>query len=121
VRNVALLEATMTHIKDHPETHNQSVYMVKTSCGTTACYAGRAYMLGGGELIQTITPTNAMLVRNSAKAMLGIDEQEAIKLFSPANTLLELELMVKDLCNGERLRPSSAYWRAAYGESVEYE
>ncbi|BCP41407.1 hypothetical protein MINTMi27_15000 [Mycobacterium intracellulare] len=47
MRNVALLEATMQHIKDHPELHEQSSVFLQSECGTAACFAGWACMLSG--------------------------------------------------------------------------
>ena len=37
-RNVELLERVMQHIDDHPEQHEQAVW-VRHECGTAACFA----------------------------------------------------------------------------------
>lgn len=43
--NIAALERTITHIKDHPEKHKQGTW----TCATGACMAGWAALLHGWE------------------------------------------------------------------------
>jgi hypothetical protein len=44
--DAAKLEATMTHIIDHPEEWNQAHWV----CGSAACYAGRTLLNEGYEV-----------------------------------------------------------------------
>jgi hypothetical protein len=47
--NTIPLEGGMQHILDHPEAHNQGVYIEETTCGTAACLAGWIGLLYGEE------------------------------------------------------------------------
>lgn len=101
-RNVELLQQTMQHITDHPEQHYQGRWI----CGTAACYAGRAALLSGVTIDEICeTPDMWELGAN----LLGLTTFEARNLFDPDNTRSMLELMVKDLVNGDDLRQSIDY------------
>ena len=116
-RNVELLERVMQHIDDHPEQHEQAVW-VRHECGTAACFAGWAALLSdemtevedrtglfrdaGGELFTA---------REAAGQVLGVDGFESGELFDANNTRDMLRLMVKDLVNGDDLQPAD-YYRA---------
>lgn len=43
------LDAALAWIDAHPEQHDQSVWMARSSCGTTYCLAGAVVMLAGAE------------------------------------------------------------------------
>jgi hypothetical protein len=114
--NTQLLEQVMTHIEDHPEQHDQSVWV--DECGTAACFAGWACLLSGwqvgprwdfnGPLISPDT----LIEKDTPEAavdLLGIDIYDADRLFDARNTLPMLALMVKDLMNGEELRDWKCY------------
>lgn len=101
--NIELLEKTMQYIKDHPEQHNQELW-----CGTAQCFAGWAACLSGkydltkwqhGELafLDNYHPSDV------GRHVLGLNYADARELFQATNTVNELELMVKDLCNGEHI------------------
>lgn len=45
--NVELFDETLQHVIDYPEEHDQGVWRKVSSCGTTACFAGRALILAG--------------------------------------------------------------------------
>jgi hypothetical protein len=117
-RNIAALEQTMQYIKDHPEQHNQEVYFQQTECGTAACFAGWTCILAGHELIKDDVGLVWCLCRNDepiwivtvAQNILGLTRDEAAKLFYCDNSIETLELMVKDLVNGDELR-----WRTTNG------
>lgn len=109
MRNVPLLEEVMTHIKDHPETHNQSMYLSQNECGTAGCFAGWAWLLSGREYLEIDSARDALRVFDGAQELLGLTDREAVALFSPVNSRSTLELMVKDLVNGDELRPEEYY------------
>lgn len=114
MRNVALLEATMTQIKDHPELHRQDVVFADTDCGTAACFAGWACLLDGymrvsDSVVRVETPNGTVSGTIAAASALGISDEESWTLFSAGNSRPMLELMVKDLVNGEELQDKSYY------------
>lgn len=45
--NIPLARKVIEHIESHPEEHDQSRFVAKTRCGTTACIAGHALLLSG--------------------------------------------------------------------------
>lgn len=102
-RNVELLEATMQHILDHPKEHDQATFV--NTCGTAACFAGRAALLSGWTVAQiTWAP-----MWSSGAELLGLTFTETWTLFKGDNTIPMLELMVKDLVNGDKLRRPNEY------------
>lgn len=114
MRNIPLLEATMTQIKDHPELHRQESIFADADCGTAGCFAGWACLLNG------YTRQGHGAVRTAdgivsgwfaAQDALGLNHNEALVLFSSGNTRSMLELMVKDLVNGEALKTEGHYMR----------
>lgn len=110
--NVELLQRTMQYINDHPEQHNQERWV--NICGTSACFAGWAAIFSGMS-VEEIWDVNDMY-QVGAK-LLDIRYLDANVLFAPTNTRAMLELMVKDLVNGERLQYSRLYEREASGPS----
>ena len=48
--NVPLAEAVLKQITEHPETHRQSAWGIKISCGTAHCISGWSAVLAGAEL-----------------------------------------------------------------------
>lgn len=114
-RNTALLEQTMHQIIDHPEDHNQGRYF--NTCGTPSCYAGWAIHLSGyKEAVTRRSPYHILddgSVLSSpgvfAANLLGLTEKEAQTLFAVENTRDMLELMVKDLLNGDELKSPRHY------------
>lgn len=110
-RNVELLEKTMQHIMDHPDKHDQADYW--TACGTPSCFAGWALHFAGlsQEQVWRIGAT-----RRVAAAVLGLTEQETLVLFSPLNTRPMLQLMVKDLINGDAMKFYSFDYQKEAGE-----
>lgn len=119
-RNVELLERTMLHILDHPEKHDQSIWV--SECGTAGCLAGWACLLSGWtvgfvdnilarEKATVLSPHDgyAYSLPWVAAELLGLTGDEAAALFHPENTIAELQLMVKDLVNGDELRDREDY------------
>lgn len=121
MRNVELLERTMTQIKDYPELHDQGTLFVRSECGTAACFAGWACLLSGctpaflpetvGALSTFVLDRDARLQSawDQAVRLLNITGDEARILFHPCNSRAMLELMVKDLVNGENLKRPVTY------------
>jgi len=107
--NTELLEQTMRHIIDHPETHDQSQWVSK--CGTTACFAGWACLLSGAQLNPKrylitiswwVTRNNKLIhTQDLATELLGICDDDADRLFRDTYTVDDLQLMVKELINRE--------------------
>lgn len=126
-RNVGLLEATMTQIVDHPELHDQSWFFAKGDCGTAACFAGWACLLSGLQevfsapdiWISNATVNVSAVVKmpdgslgsaaDEAQSLLGITRDESHTLFDVGNTRRMLELMTKDLVNGDVLQSYDHY------------
>lgn len=106
-RNIELLQETMQWLKDHPELHDQSDYW--TSCGTPLCFAGWATHLNG--LTRQRLRDAYMQTRDYAAFALGLTRDEALTLFASGNTIPMLELMVKDLVNGDVLHSPYDYRR----------
>lgn len=109
-RNIELLEKTMQYIKDHPHDHNQGEWW----CGTTGCFFGWAVHLSGLELEKdwtVITPGQwaGNFLPETAAELLGLTQDEAATLSNGGNTIAMLELMVKDLVNGDKLKDQRHY------------
>ena len=113
----SLLEETMLHIRTFPELHNQSFFFERTELGLCACFAGRACLLSGlqvvlarpgmgGSVVYRGLPQSAFPV---ARDLLGLTHDQARNLFTPLNTTQMLELKVKDLVNGSPLRTYNEY------------
>jgi len=112
-RNTELLEKTMQFILDHPEQHDQSAW-----CGTPQCFAGWAATLTGwakvaGWDVYVRRGDREERVSVVAAEELGLTEREANVLFNGGNDVSELQMMVKDLLNGDTLRSAQEYWEAA--------
>jgi len=113
----ALLEETMLHIRTYPELHNQSFFFEKTELGLAACFAGRACLLAGLDVVLHAFGVGGSVVYNdqsqsaftAAQDLLGLSHNEARNLFTPLNTTQMLELKVKDLVNGSPLRTYNEY------------
>lgn len=123
-RNVELLQQTMQYIKDHPEQHMQDIWVTDFAlCGTAACFAGWASLLDGMSAIKLLRLSEGIeavripgeggrwrsAVSIHASSILGLTREEADILFGGTNTTPTLELMVKDLVNGDELRDQEYY------------
>lgn len=111
--NVALLEETLTYIRDHPEEWNQNTWGAgaTTSCGTPACFAGRAIVLSGKTVKKGYNLPSIVLdgmvycavdgkpVDAVARDLLRLTNSQAVELFSSGNVMQDLECIVKDIIN----------------------
>ncbi|MBO0676755.1 hypothetical protein JRC04_04685 [Mycolicibacterium sp. S2-37] len=109
-RNVELLERVMQHILDHPEQHFQGSWI--TSCGTAACFAGWAAMFSGMSAREVYEHDR---MKDVGAELLGLTAGEAFVLFTSWNTRDMLQLMVKDLVNGDALRDNLTYLDEVHG------
>lgn len=106
-RNVELLQQVMQHIKDRPEQHWQNIWV--NECGTEACFCGWAALLSGHE-VDELGTHNAGCMQDLGADLLGLEHKEADLLFRASNSREMLELMVKDLVNGDQLRDQLDYY-----------
>jgi hypothetical protein len=126
MRNTAELEAVMQYIGDHPEEWDQEMWW----CESTACFAGHVAARNGCHLnvtsphpyrlrsVMTHSPCYPRLtplydqvvddparkpitVREYARDVLGLTDEEADLLFSGSNELEDLQHIVKGLVNGD--------------------
>ncbi|MAY48819.1 MAG: hypothetical protein CMH38_03490 [Microbacterium sp.] len=122
-RNTELLQRVMQHIDDHPEQHNQAVWL-RHDCGTAACFAGWAALLSD-ELVevQDVEVDGMFYDRagvmhatsGAAVKVLGVTGEESDVLFDATNSRDMLRLMVKDLVNGDTLLDCDHYRGEAEG------
>lgn len=112
-RNIELLEKTIQYIKDHPEKHYQREWV--NTCGTAACFCGWAAMLSGYTAAQIKEKEHEVIMTYFGADLLGLNSEEAYMLFKAQNTREMLELMVKDLVNGDELRDWYDYCEEAHG------
>ena len=112
-RNKELIERTMQHIVDHPEEHDQRTW-ISNACGTVACFAGWALLLDDVEA-RDVLAWSWEFTGVAAAEHLGLTIDEAGVLFRGKNSRDMLQLMVKDLINGEELRQTSQYEEEARG------
>lgn len=128
-RNYALIEKVWTWIKDHPRKHHQGMWL--STCGTAGCFAGWTTLLSGYEAWNhnsvRISPddpnakalahdipwfeqdTTVAPVGSLATVLLGLENEDAGRLFNASNSRPMLELMVKDLMNGDTLQEPTYY------------
>ena len=113
--NIDKLDAVLDHIRTHPEQHDQCCWMREDpNCGTAACFAGWAVTLAGWKMV-VASRRSAMadtcvnedgkkrVIAGLAREILGLDYGDSEVLFDAFNTVEDLELMAKDLANGESL------------------
>lgn len=108
--NVALLNQTLAHIEAHPEEWKQASW----HCGTTACFAGHAAILDGGEwedahsdmlLARDDDPREFVYdgnpavidIEDRARWILGLTNDQAAELFEGRNSLDDLREQVAKL------------------------
>ncbi len=143
--NAERLQTVMQYITDHPEEHNQG-WWFSGSCGTAACFAGWAANLYAEQMgmeriagslyyrpigtYWSVVHPDAKHVRSLAIEILDLDDNnhafsdgslvattDASALFAAHNTQAEIQLMVKDLVNGESIAHN--YTRGVYKEEAE--
>jgi len=109
--NVAELDRVVTFIEDHPEQHNQSLWIRPDPrdnasepwhCGTVGCLAGWTVLLNGwalvpddDELVQRGNREES--VENVAEEILGLNHNQSYVLFHQAQNVDELRLLTDAL------------------------
>lgn len=93
--NHALLKTTLEFIKTHPDQWNQEVWREPTKCGTSACFAGWAVTLAGGQFgpgAQNVNLDSLTLPADSLATMrdFGIDTIGGMHISEAAEWLLGL-------------------------------
>jgi hypothetical protein len=81
--NVELLERVKQHILEEPRRYDQSVFGRRSReapCGTAACIAGWTAVLGGAVEAEQLR-SHYGDIRKTAQGLLGLNEEEAAKLF----------------------------------------
>lgn len=122
--NVPLLRKTMEHIEAHPEEHDQCWWARREDCGTTYCFAGWAVMLGDPSAVpqyaylpgvgerksryEANCLTDGRSIAWTAQCLLGLDGDEARRLFLVCDTVEELRVAVDELIAAAEPVPSVA-------------
>jgi hypothetical protein len=121
--NIPLLRKTLEHITTDPGLWDQACWASRSACGTTCCLAGHAVILAGGQL--DFESHSAMRVdadhtetghgygrdgrhgpiEHLAQAELGLDTDQAARLFHGENTLPELWALAGELTSGDITTP----------------
>jgi hypothetical protein len=106
------LKGTLEFIEAHPEQWNQEMWGVANcaNCTTSYCFAGWACVLAGdddfrwekawgeNEGRETVRElADGESVKTAAARILGLDWEQASRLFDEHNTLPELRRIVKEL------------------------
>jgi hypothetical protein len=117
--NAELAYRVLDQIDAHPESWDQSTWWIARDCGTTACFAGWAVHLSGGQitkktvtgwdLISTVVADglpglNGEHVSYAAACLLGLgleeefkEEAEGLELFNGHNTRDDLGRLVAEI------------------------
>lgn len=99
--NVELLRKNLEYVTAHRDQWDQSYWIQRTWCGTTACLAGTVVLNEGYRPVPetreqrdvglvTDSAGSVDWVDNVARKLLGLDESQAYVLFSGTNSLHRL-------------------------------
>jgi hypothetical protein len=95
--NLDLIDDVMDHIDTHPEEWDQERWF----CGTAACFAGRAALMDGWEIVygwgEIRKNGERRFAEGLAEDILGLSYDQSQRLFHPGNTLDDLHSMVKQI------------------------
>lgn len=115
--NNELLDLTLNHIIENPESWHQQDWR----CGTSYCFFGHAALLSGWKSAEgdtsafMVSPDNEVdTIENVARRALDLDAETARILSCSTNTLDDLERMVEEIKRNGGLRES-------YPENYEYD
>lgn len=100
--NVALLRKTLEHIEAHPDEWDQKWWAARTKCGTTFCFAGWTVALGSSTEVAwqygyAVCTATGELISDVARDLLGLDDNQADRLFGGSNTLADIRRTVEDI------------------------
>jgi hypothetical protein len=121
--NIQKCEAVLAHITMNPESHDQTSWASMAECCTACCFAGWAAVLNGWRLSWeneghqmgrytswVVRPGGDLeLISEVAREVLELTPRESGVLFHGANTLTDLEQMVKNLANGDPIEANTGY------------
>lgn len=115
--NTDLLRRTLAHIEDNRREWNQGTWGHRNECGTTYCFAGWAVVLSGGQInfepefdidgsylaSYVVMPGDPVPdnVENAATRLLGLEYEDAARLFYAPSDLHTLRLIVAELTADE--------------------
>jgi hypothetical protein len=115
--NVELLRETLEYVTTHRDQWDQSYWLQRTWCGTTACFAGTVALNAGYRPVtswpnqRNVTyvrkDNEVRSVRDVACELLGLSESQSDPLFGYGATLLELWTYARDLTDGAIEVPAS--------------
>jgi hypothetical protein len=123
--NTERLLDVLTYITEHPERHNQEIWVERSDCGTTACLAGWTVMRHGDtiewrpypavSIAGAVTIADTVTVEGDpdtwdipsrAAHLLGLNHTDAEYLFSPLNTITDLWDIAEKLTGGAITQPA---------------
>ncbi len=93
-----LLKETYQYIVDHPEEHNQQVWVSRTDkCGTVCCFAGHAVLIAGYKVdrCNRVSEMN-MHVMDAAQKLLGLTDHQVDQLFLYADDIHDIKNLLED-------------------------
>ncbi len=107
--NNELLDLTLNHIIENPESWHQQDWR----CGTSYCFFGHAALLSGWKSAEgdtsafMVSPDNEVdTIENVARRALDLDDETAGILSCATNTLDDLKWMVEEIKRNGGLRKS---------------
>lgn len=113
--NAELAYRVLDRIDADPASWNQAWWLIETGCGTTACFAGLTCVLSGdqpdfGDPDSPVVPGRGWTFSSTvntkashatvswrAEQLLGIDEEQADRLFLSSNTRADLGDIVEQV------------------------
>ena len=116
----AAVRSTLAHIEANPQEWNQGTWAMETECGTRYCAAGHALLTVGARMdVGAATVEVASLperlrsrfvhehvaISAGARAVLGLDETTADRLFHGDNSIEDLRGLVEEICAGAEPQP----------------
>ncbi len=106
--DVPLLRKELQFVTDHQDRWRQRVWLAERSCGTVGCLAGNTLLHAGqvstavnDEGVVEYYPSTSDYWRDAAATVLGLDEEQAHRLFSGSNTLHDLWCRAREFTDGE--------------------
>jgi len=122
----ALLQESLDHITEHPETHNQTVWASKTPSGEiVGCLAYHVLRIAGATLewkkgdcscgdpecqagIECTLDGEAVSIQEGARVRLGLSHGEAAALFSPWTSITMMWRIAEEITEGRVTRKAAA-------------
>lgn len=108
-RGLDLVHHVRNHIGDNRDQWDQQCWSESTACGTTFCFAGFAVIASGGEMVYrdcgiagTCVDANGVdqVIETYAAELLGLDEDQACRLFFSPTDIHYLDAIIADIEGG---------------------